>query len=84
MFAMMLDLRYKNHRIVFIFVGKELTIGVVEDHDKKTLFPLLLNIYQFLHPLANSGFMGERASDEEFNLTFLRCLFGQLNLQKRW
>ncbi len=84
MFALMLELRYKIHRIVSIFVGKELAVGAVEDYDKKALFPFLLNIYQFLHPLANSSSMGERASDEEFNLTFLRCLLGQSNLQKRW
>ncbi len=82
MFALMLDLRYKNHRIVSIFVGKELAVGVVEDYDKKALFPLLLNTYQFLHPLTNSSSMGEKASDEEFNLTFLRCLLGQLSHSK--
>jgi hypothetical protein len=84
MFALMLDLRYKNLRVVSIFVDKELVVGVVEDYDKKAHFPSLLKIYQFLHPLANFGSMGERASDEDFNLTFLRCLLGQLNFQKRW
>jgi hypothetical protein len=84
MFALMLDLRYKNFRVVSIFVGKELVVGVVEDYDKKAHFPSLLKIYQFLHPLVNFGSMGERASDEDFNLTFLRCLLGQLNFQKRW
>jgi hypothetical protein len=65
MFALMLDLRYKNHRIVSIFVGKEFAIGVVENYNKKPLFCLLLNIYQILPPLTNSSSMGERASDED-------------------
>ncbi len=64
MFALMLDMRYKNLRIQSIFVGKELGVCVVETCDKKALFPLLLKIYQFLHPLANSSSMGKRASDE--------------------
>jgi len=37
MFALMLDMRYKNLRIVSTFVNKELGVVVVEEYDKKTL-----------------------------------------------
>jgi hypothetical protein len=45
MLALMLDSRYKNIRIIFIFVGKELGVVVIEEYDKKTLFPMLLKTH---------------------------------------
>ncbi len=68
MFALMLDLRYKNLRIVSTFVGNELGVDIVEEYDKKAFSPMLLKTHQFLHPLATFESMVERASDENFNL----------------
>jgi hypothetical protein len=45
MFALMLDPRYKDIRIFFIFIGKELGVDVIEEYDKKTFFPMLLKTH---------------------------------------
>jgi hypothetical protein len=47
MHALLLDLRYKNIRNIFTFVGKELGIVVIEKCDKKNLFPMLLKPISF-------------------------------------
>jgi len=44
MFALMLDMRYKNLIIVSTFVNKELGVAIVE-YDKKTLFPMLFKTH---------------------------------------
>jgi hypothetical protein len=64
----MLNIEYKNLKIVFTFVGKELGVGVIKDNDKKALFLLLLKIYQFIHLLANSSSMAKKAREENSNL----------------
>jgi hypothetical protein len=43
--ALMLNLRYKNIVIIFISIGKELKIYIVEDYHKKTLFSMLLKTH---------------------------------------
>ncbi len=40
MFALMLNPRYKNFRIIFIFFSKELGVVVIEEYDKKAFFPI--------------------------------------------
>jgi len=45
MFALMLDMRYKNLIIVSTFVNKELGVAIVEEYDKKTLFPMLFKTH---------------------------------------
>jgi hypothetical protein len=61
MFTLMLDLKYKNLKI--------LGVGVVEEYDKiKTFFPMLLKTHQILHPLVTFAYMVERAGDENLNL----------------
>jgi hypothetical protein len=66
--ALMLDQRYKNLRIVFTFVGKELGIAIAKTYDKKTFFPMVLKTHQFLHPLVIFEYVAERTSDEDSNL----------------
>jgi hypothetical protein len=63
-----IDVRYKNLKIVYTFVGNELGVDVVEEYDKKPFSPMLLKTHQFLHPLATFESMVERTSDENFNL----------------
>jgi hypothetical protein len=50
MVALLLNMRYKNLKIVFTFAVKELGVVVVEDYDKKVFFLMILKTHYFLHP----------------------------------
>ncbi len=47
MLALMLNMRYENLQIVFTFVVKELRVAIVEDHDKKAFFLMILKTITF-------------------------------------
>jgi hypothetical protein len=48
---LMLDIRFKSLRIVSSFVGREQGVALVEEYDRKTLYPMLVKCYEHLHPL---------------------------------
>ncbi len=50
----MLDPRYKTFHLVSSFIGCEQGKAIVEEYDKKSLFPMLLKCYYHLHPLVES------------------------------
>jgi hypothetical protein len=50
----MLDPRYKNLHIVSSFVGKEQSVTLIEEYDKKSLYPMLVKCHKHLHPLMRS------------------------------
>ncbi len=45
---------YKSLRIVFSFVGREQGVALVEEYDRKSLYPKLLKCHEHLHPLVRS------------------------------
>jgi hypothetical protein len=49
----MLDSRYKSLHIVFSFVEKQ-GVALVEEHDKKSLYPMSVKCFEHLHPLVRS------------------------------
>jgi hypothetical protein len=54
MIFLTLNPRYKSLRIVSLFVGKEQGIVFVEEHDRKSLYPMLVKCYEHLHLLVRS------------------------------
>jgi len=47
----MLDPRFKSFHLVSSFVGQEEGIRIMDEYDKKTLYPMLLKCYHYLHPM---------------------------------
>ncbi len=54
MFSLMLDPRFKTLRLVSSLMGHEQGKAIVEEYDKKNLFPMLLKFYYHLHRLVES------------------------------
>jgi hypothetical protein len=50
MISLMLDPRFKSLHIVSSFVGREQGVSLVEEHDKKSLYPMLVKCHEHLHP----------------------------------
>jgi len=51
MISLMLDTRYKSLHIVFSFVKWEQGVALVEEYDRKSLYPMLVKFHEHLHPL---------------------------------
>jgi hypothetical protein len=51
MISLMLDPRFKNLHIVSSFVGREQGVALVEEYDRKSLYPMLVKCHDHLHPL---------------------------------
>jgi hypothetical protein len=47
----MLNPRFKSSCIVSSFVGREQGVVLVEEYDRKTLYPMLVKCHEHLHPL---------------------------------
>jgi len=54
MISLMLDPRYKKLHIVSSFVKKEQGVVLVEEYDRKSLYPMLVKFHKHLHPLVRS------------------------------
>jgi len=51
MILLMLDPRFKSLHIIFSFVGRGQGVALVEEYDRKTLYPMLVKCHEHLHPL---------------------------------
>jgi hypothetical protein len=51
MFSLTLDPRFKTLCLVFSFIGHERGKAIVEENDRKSLFPMFLKCHYHLHPL---------------------------------
>jgi hypothetical protein len=49
--SLMFDPRYKSLNMVSSFVEKEQGVGLVEEYDRKSLYPMLVKCHEHLHPL---------------------------------
>jgi len=55
MLFVMLDPRLKNLRLVSSLIGWEQKISIVQEYDKRFLFPMLLKYHEHLHPIVESN-----------------------------
>ncbi len=51
MFLKILNPRLKSLRLVSLFIGRKQSVAIVEEYDKKPLYPMLLKCHHHLHPL---------------------------------
>jgi hypothetical protein len=65
---LVLDLIYKNHHLIFFFIGHEQNKTNVEKYDKRFLWLMLLKYYHVFHPLAKFKFLASQLFDEDFSL----------------
>jgi hypothetical protein len=70
MIFLMLNPRRKSLHIISSFVGKEQGVTLVEEYDKKSLYPMLVKCHEHLHALVKSkaNFANENIFYEDCNL----------------
>jgi len=71
MCTLVLDSKFRNIKIIFTFIVKELKV-VVEDYDKKALFTMLLKTHHFLHYLAILNLWKRKQVKKILTLTLFR------------
>ncbi len=54
MVSSMLDLRFKCLRMISSFVEKDQGIAIVQEYDKKSLYPMLVKCYEHLQLFVRS------------------------------
>jgi hypothetical protein len=60
MFSLMLDPKIKTFHLFSSFIGCQQSKVIVEEYDKKSLFPLFLKCYYHLHSLVGSSFVAKK------------------------
>jgi hypothetical protein len=59
MISLMLDPKFKSLHIIFSFVGREQGVTLIEEYDRKTLYPMLVKCREHLHPLVRLVGLGK-------------------------
>ncbi len=49
----MLDPRFKNFHLIFSYVGIKQGVSIVQQYDRKALYPMLVKTYNHLHLVGN-------------------------------
>ncbi len=66
--SLILNFRFKNLCLIFYFVGQEEGDNIVDEYDKRTLYPMLLKWYHHLHPMTKFVGCVNQTSDEDSSL----------------
>ncbi len=73
MLCLMLDLRFKNFCFVSFFIGCEEGVNIVKEYDRRSLYPMLLKCYHYLHAMAKLEVKCENhTKDAKSNLNILK------------
>jgi hypothetical protein len=83
MLALMLDFKFKNLRLIFFLIGSEHGVVIVEDYDRKCLFPMFLKFYHHLHPLVEVKSSFVYRLMKIITWTFLRWRLAPMNLKRK-
>jgi len=64
---LMLNLRFKTLHLMSSLIGHEQGKVIVEEYDKKSLFPMFLKCYYHLHPLVETkrGVVDQRVEEDK-------------------
>jgi hypothetical protein len=68
MLSLMLDPKFKSFCLVSSFVGQEESVNIVDEYDRRTLYPMLLKCYHHLHAIIKSTRCVNQTSDEDSSL----------------
>jgi hypothetical protein len=68
----MLDLRFKGLCIISSFVEREQGVALVEEYDRKTLYPMLVKCHEHLHHLVrlNKNCVDQESFKQDCTLDF--------------
>ncbi len=72
MLSLMLDLRFKSFRLVSSFIGREESVSIVDEYDRRTLYPMLLKCYHHLHPMIEYVGCVNQVGDKDLNLVIFQ------------
>jgi hypothetical protein len=66
MLALMLELRFKNLRLMSSFIGHHQGVAIVEQYNMISLYPMFMKCYYHLHPSIESinEFANQRMDDD--------------------
>jgi hypothetical protein len=64
----MLDPKFKSFSLASSFVGREESVTIVDEYDKRTLYPMFLKCYHHLHPIIESFGCVDQLVDEDSSL----------------
>jgi hypothetical protein len=73
MLFLMLNPKFKNLDLVSSFIGLEQSKSIVEEYDRKTLYPMLLKCYHHLHPLFKNPSLDQHV-DENYILDIFEMI----------
>jgi hypothetical protein len=62
------DHKFKSLCLVSSFVCFEEGVNIVDEYDRRTLYPLFLKCYHHLHPMIKYVGCVDQTCDEDFNL----------------
>ncbi len=68
MLSLVLDPRFKTLRLISSFIAWKEGVSIVDECDRKKLYPMLLKCYHHLHPMTKSIGCVDQTCDEDFNL----------------
>jgi hypothetical protein len=76
MISLMLDPWFKSLHIVSSFVGREQGVTLVEEYDRKSLYPMLVKCHEHLHPLVrlDRNCVDQDIFEQDCSLDFLSKL----------
>jgi hypothetical protein len=77
----MLDPMLKNLNLISSFIVFEQGKAIVEEYDKKTLYPMLLKCHHHLHPLYRNAIVS-KGVDENYNLDIFEMTTNTNELMK--
>ncbi len=72
MLSLMLDPRFKSFHLVSSFIGLEDCVNILDEYDRKTLYPMLLKCYHHLHPMTKFVGCVNKKTHEDCNLDIFR------------
>jgi hypothetical protein len=65
----MFDLGSKNFCQMFSFIGCEQGVTIVEEYDRKSLFPMFLKCHHHVHPMVEfKSYFANQGNDEDSSL----------------
>jgi hypothetical protein len=56
MLVLVFNPRFKSLCLLSSYVGKEQGVSIVEEYDRRALYPMLVKLYNHLHPIVDGGF----------------------------
>jgi len=81
---LMLDPRFKGLCLMSFDVGREQRIFIVEEYDAKTLYPMFLKCYHYLHLMGESEFSDATDhEDYDYRLDIFQTTASSNELQKK-